>query len=62
MSTHNIGFYEDLTNIIFELASNTHLIPTLFLLLHLCLQKKKKNFVQTVLYIKRNTKAKRKAL
>ena len=22
MSTHNIGFYEDLTNIIFELSSN----------------------------------------
>ena len=26
MSTHNIGFYEDLTKIIFELSSNTHLI------------------------------------
>ena len=25
MSTHNIGFYEDLTKIIFELSSNTHL-------------------------------------
>ena len=23
MSTHNIGFYEDLTKIIFELSSNT---------------------------------------
>ena len=30
MSPHNIGFYEDLTKIIFELSSNTHLI---FLLL-----------------------------
>ena len=30
MRTHNIGFYEDLTKIIFELSSNTHLI---FLLL-----------------------------
>ena len=28
MSTHNIGFYEDLTKIIFELSSNTHLIST----------------------------------
>ena len=26
MSTHNIGFYEDLTKIIFEISSNTHLI------------------------------------
>ena len=26
MSTHNIGFYEDLTKIIFELSSNMHLI------------------------------------
>ena len=26
MSTHNIGFFEDLTKIIFELSSNTHLI------------------------------------
>ena len=25
MSTHNIGFHEDLTKIIFELSSNTHL-------------------------------------
>ena len=25
MSTHNIGFYKDLTKIIFELSSNTHL-------------------------------------
>ena len=30
MSTHNMGFYEDLTKIIFELSSNT-----LSLLLHL---------------------------
>ena len=28
MSTHNIGFYEDLTKIIFELPSNTHLISS----------------------------------
>ena len=26
MSNHNIGFYEDLTKIIFELSSDTHLI------------------------------------
>ena len=26
MSTHNIGVYKDLTKIIFELSSNTHLI------------------------------------
>ena len=25
MSTHNIGFYEDLTKIIFKLSSNTHI-------------------------------------
>ena len=28
MSTHNKGFYEDLTKIIFELSSNTHLISS----------------------------------
>ena len=28
MSTHNIGFYEDLTEIIFELSSNMHLISS----------------------------------
>ena len=28
MSTHNIGFYEDLTKIIFELSLNTHLISS----------------------------------
>ena len=28
MSTHNVGFYEDLTKIIFELSSNTHLISS----------------------------------
>ena len=28
MSTHNIGFYEVLTKIIFELSSNTHLISS----------------------------------
>ena len=28
MSTHNIGFYEDLTKIIFRLSSNTHLISS----------------------------------
>ena len=28
MSTHNIGFYEDLTKVIFELSSNTHLISS----------------------------------
>ena len=33
MSTHNIGFYEDLTKIIFELSSNIIKIRTLFLLL-----------------------------
>ena len=26
MSTHNIGFYEEVTKIIFQLSSNTHLI------------------------------------
>ena len=28
MSTHNIGFYENLTKIIFELSSNKHLISS----------------------------------
>ena len=28
MSTHNIGFYEDLTKIIFQISSNTHLISS----------------------------------
>ena len=28
MSTHNIGFYEDLTKIIFVLSSNMHLISS----------------------------------
>ena len=28
MSTHNICFYEDLTKIIFELSSNTHLFSS----------------------------------
>ena len=28
MSTHNIGFYEYLTKIIFQLSSNTHLISS----------------------------------
>ena len=25
MSTHNVGFYEDLTKIVFQLSSNMHL-------------------------------------
>ena len=28
MCTHNVGFYEDLTKIIFELSSNMHLISS----------------------------------
>ena len=28
MSTHSLGFYEDLTKISFELSSNTHLISS----------------------------------
>ena len=34
MSTHNIGFYENLTKIIFEFSSNMHLISSAALLLH----------------------------
>ena len=34
MSTHNIGFYEDLTKIIFELSSNMHLISSAVIALH----------------------------
>ena len=37
MSTNNIGFYEDLTKIIFELSSNTHLISSADVLTDLCL-------------------------
>ena len=33
MSTHNIGLYEDLTKIIFELSSNKHLISSAEVLL-----------------------------
>ena len=28
MSTHNIGFYEEMVNIIFQLSSNAHLISS----------------------------------
>ena len=28
MSTHNIGFYEDLTKIIFQISSITHLVSS----------------------------------
>ena len=28
MSTHIVGFYEDLTNVIFQLSSNMHLISS----------------------------------
>ena len=28
MSTHNIGFFEDLTKVIFQLSSNMHLISS----------------------------------
>ena len=28
MSTHNIGFYEDLTKLTFKISSNTHLISS----------------------------------
>ena len=28
MSTHNIGFYEEISKIVFELISNTHLISS----------------------------------
>ena len=36
MSTHNIGFYEDLTKIIFELSSDMHLISSadIFMYVH----------------------------
>ena len=36
MSTHNIGFYDDLTKIIFELSSNTHLISSAESYSHTC--------------------------
>ena len=34
MRTHNMGFYEDLTKIIFELSSNTHLNSSAVILLY----------------------------
>ena len=37
MSTHNIGFYEDLTKIIFELSSNTHFNSSAVKKLFVCL-------------------------
>ena len=36
MSTHNIGFYEDLTKIIFQLSSNTHLISSSAININFC--------------------------
>ena len=38
MSTHNIGFYEEISKIIFQLSSNTHLISSSGLILSLCLK------------------------
>ena len=43
MSTHNIGFYEDLTKIIFELSSNIIKYAPYFF----CSDKKKKFHAQT---------------
>ena len=39
MSPHNIGFYEDLTKIIFKLSSNTHLISSAVILRLPCVKK-----------------------
>ena len=36
MSTHNIGFYENLSKIIFKLSSNTHLISSAVVAMHAC--------------------------
>ena len=44
MSTHNIGFYEDLTKIIFELSSNMHLISSAGSGLGFSSEEAKKNF------------------
>ena len=41
MSTYNIGFYEDLAKIIFELSSNTHLISSAAQSMFLSKNKKK---------------------
>ena len=56
MSTHNIGFYEDLTKIIFELSSNTHLISSADILRvitanSLCVQKFRTFTVHTVVVV-----------
>ena len=45
MSTHNIGFYEDLTKTMFQLSSNMHIISSsvalftwiLFVLFYACM-------------------------
>ena len=44
MSTHNKGFYEDLTKIIFELSSNMHLISSAA-----CMSSKSTMFAKTSL-------------
>ena len=49
MSTHNIGFYEDLTKIIFELSSNTHLIFSAGMLQSVFLETLKTGFLMTQL-------------
>ena len=36
MSTHNIGFYEEISKIIFSLSSNTHLISSAAVMLSSC--------------------------
>ena len=40
MSTHNIGFNEDMTKIIFHLSSNTHLISSSVVLIKVVVVKK----------------------
>ena len=49
MSTHNIGFYEDLTKIIFELSSNTHLISSAGCLVFSFYNRKLQNFIRCLI-------------
>ena len=56
LSTHNIGFYEDLTKIIFELSSNTHLISSAALIVFLKEVFEKVNFEKKHQKTKKHTK------
>ena len=45
MSTHNIGFYEEMSKIIFQLSANTHFICSSELTVDLPIRKDKNHFI-----------------